>query len=513
MILAKLKEFFKIDDDYKKTILSLILTAIICFVSYNAFIVYGFNSPDGVLEGLYYYVNRHWAISGCGRWFLALINNAHANIVAPWLTIIECCIANWLSSFVLCKILGIKNKYHISLLCVLFSVIPTFIEINLYTNSAFSFSISILLSILYVYFNLKDSYLYSIISAICLGFAMGSYQSQIGIAVGLTVICLIKKILEGNSDTIKYFIRSLISGVLGIIVYVVGLNICLAVYHLELSSRAASFSLGEMLKNLPSSFIKMYSVFFNTFNQNILKRNYVYLILLVILIIEIMMIVIDIIRNKKYIKLLSILLICVLPAAFNIIGVILPMFDVTALMLTPNYLMLFFVIYLLNYINGKTEKVISFVVCIFIAILSWTYVLSANATYESYRLSYSSYKAQFANALDKVYELDDYEYNSTKIVVVGTPSDAGVRENVRTYNYAINLYPNLLYWKSTDLDINSTYYYLINEFGVNPGQMEYEEYKEIIANPSISSMPVWPSKGSVQLINGYAVIKFGEPNE
>ena len=513
MISKKLKEFFRIGSSCNIALISLLLTFLVCFVSYNAFIVYGFNSPDGILEGFHFYTNRHWALSGCGRWFLALINNAHANIVAPWLTIIECCLSNWMSSFVICKMLGIKNKYHILLLCILFSVIPTFIEINLYTNSAFSYSLSILLSVLYVYFNLKQSFLYSFVSAVFLGFAMGSYQSQIGVAIGLTVICLTKKILEEKNDITHYLIKSLISGLLGLLVYIIGLNICLSIYHLELSSRAASFSLREVFINLPSSFIKMYHVFFDTFNQISLKRKYVYFTLLILLIIEEIAIICDVIKNKKYIKLFSILLICFLPIFFNFIGIILPMFDVTSLMLSPNYLIVFLIAYLLNYLNINIRRIMSLVLCLAFAYLSWTYVLSANATYECYRLSYNAYRTQFSNALNRVYELDDYEYNSTKIVVIGAPKDNSLRENLKIYNYSIDLYANLLYWNTPDLDINTTYHYLINEFGIDPGQIEYEEYKTLITNPGIESMPVWPNKGSVDMIDGYAVIKFGELDE
>lgn len=510
MLINKIKSFFKIENSYTPAIVSLLLTSIICFASYNAFILYGFNSPDGILEGFHYYTNRHWALAGCGRWFLALINNAHANIVAPWLTIMECCIANWLSAYTLCKILDINRKTFIYILCIFFSIIPTFIEINLYTNSAFSYSISVLLSVLFVFFNLRKSYLYSILSAVCLGCAMGSYQSQIGIAVGLTVICIIKNILE-KENALVFTIKSLISGVIGLLVYIAGLNICLSIYHLELSSRAATFSVSEVISKFPNSIVNAYSVFINTFNQEVLKRNYVYLLIAIMFVIELIVLICNLIKNKEYIKLSIILLVAILPVAFNFIGVILPMYEITALMLTPNYLFVFFVVYLLQTINFN--KIFSIVLVLLMTALSWTYVLSANATYESYKLSYNTYKSQFASALDMVYQLDGYEHNTTPIAVVGYPSDQALRENIKIYNYAIGLHSNLLYWQTPDLDFTSTYFYLLNEFGINTGVTEHDYYRGIILNPDVKNMPNWPNPNSVEMINGYAVIKFGEPNE
>ena len=512
MLISKIKQFFKIDDDYSTALISLLLTAIVCFASYNAFISYGFNSPDGILEGFHYYINRHWALAGCGRWFLALINNAHANIVAPWLTIMECCIINWLSVYTLCKILDINKKIFIYLLCIFFSVIPTFIEIYLYTNSAFSYSVSIYLSILFVYFNLKNSYLYSIISAVCLGCAMGSYQSQIGVAVGLTVICIIKKILEDDSVFI-YIIKSLVSGLLGLLVYIVGLNICLFIYRLELYSRASSFSISEVINRFPNSIVNSYSVFIEVFDQAILKRRYIFLLIAIVLAIELIILMYNIIKEKEYYKLIVLVLIAVLPIAFNFIGIILPMYEITSLMFTPNYLILFFAVYLLGYIKFNFNKIISIILSLLILMLSWTYVLSANATYESYKLSYNAYKMQFASALDMVYQLQGYEHNNTQIAVVGYPNDHALRDNVKIYNYAIGLHSNLLYWQTPDLDFTSTYFYLLNEFGINTGVTESDCYKEILNDQNVKDMPTWPSKDSVQMVNGYAVIKFGEPNE
>ena len=66
----KAKDFFIICSNKKACLISLLITFIIGFASYSAFIVYGFASPDGVLEGFHFYINQHWAIGGCGRWFI-----------------------------------------------------------------------------------------------------------------------------------------------------------------------------------------------------------------------------------------------------------------------------------------------------------------------------------------------------------------------------------------------------------------------------------------------------------
>lgn len=514
MFKEKIKSFFSIENNSKTVIISLIIAFIVGFASYSAFIVYGFASPDGVLEGLHFYTNRHWAIAGCGRWFLALLNILHANLVFPWLVIIECILTNWLSAHTLCKIFKIDKKAYYYSFCALFIVLPAFIEMNLYTNSSFSFSISILFSIMFVYFNLFNNKYLIVVSGLLLGCAMGSYQSQIGIAVGLTLMSLIFKVLNKENDKLRFFITSLISGILALVVYICGLKAFLEVFNLKLYSRASTFSLSAIFVNFIPRLIYTYQEFFNTFNQIILKRWIIYIVIFVVLIIECFVIVIKQLKNKEYINAsLFIVLILLLPAALNIIGIILPNEPITHMMTTPDYIIIPFVLCLGKYTVNITKTVTYYVLSICVACLTWTYVLSANATYDCYRMSYNLYKSKFSYAMDKVYELDNYQVNSTRIIVIGVPDDSKLREMVPMYNYAIRPYHNLLYWGSPELDPIATRIYIINEFGIDPGVMEYEEYDWFINLPECLEMPSWPNEGFVRMVNDCAIIKFGEVYE
>ena len=166
-----------------------------------------------------------------------------------------------------------------------------------------------------------------------------------------------------------------------------------------------------------------------------------------------------------------------------------------------------------RYIVNKIEVISRIILSVCVGLLTWTYVLSANATYDSYRLSYNMFKTQFSSAMDKVLELDDYKMNETRIIVIGRPSESKLRENIHIYNYGINLYNNLLYWESPELDPRTTNIYIINEFGIDPGVMEYDEYSNFIELPECLEMPSWPKEGSVKMVNGCAVIKFSEVYE
>lgn len=505
--MIEVKKFFKINDSFKPAIISIIIAFVIVLVSYNSLIVYGFGSPDGVIEGYHYYNNTSWIIGGCGRWFLALINNLHANLVLPWLICIECFIVNWLCSHTTCKLLKINNIISYIICCALFVVIPPFIVINTVVHSSFPFHISVLFSALCVYFNNKDNISYCILSSILFGCAMGCYQSQIGIVFGLSFIVIINRIIDGKPFK-KFLINTVISCIGALLVYIVGLFMSLNIYNLTLYDRAASFSISSLIINFPYSFIKTYNVFFNTFNQMILKRKYVYIVIFIIFIYEIITLIIKIIKNKEYKKIICTPIIFLLPLAFNIVGIILPNNGFSELMLVPNYLFIFFVVSLLNYIDLYINKYCILLCTICIISLCWTYILSANATYTSYQLSYNVYYSQISSALNRVYNLDGYKHNETRIIIIGHPADDSIKNNMQVYNYAISLSENLLYWDNTSVDQLSSYHYILDEFGVDIKPMQNEDYEYYVYKKECLEMPCWPNKDSVQMIDGNAIIKF-----
>lgn len=506
-----LKSFFTFEKNKKTVLICFVITCAVCFASYSAFIVNGFVCPDGILEGLHTYINRDWAIGGCGRWFLALVNMAHANLVFQWLTIIECVLTNWLSAHMINKIIGNNNKYLYYISCALFSVIPPIIAACGYIYLAFPYCLSILLSILFVYLNLQDKYLLSLLASVSLGLAMGCYQAQIGVAVGLTIIGTIKKIIDEDKDVPKYFIVSIISGFVGAIVYFAGLKICLSVFHIKLSARAAEFSISPIFSNFFKRFIEMYKIFFSVYLDPKLKRSYVYLVLLIVAILEIIGLVVKMLKDKKYLSLIIILvLILLLPAFFYIVGILLPDEKVNFLLWVPGYVAIFFVIFLKDFLIFDWHKITTVLTAMCLLFLSWTFVLSANATFDSYRLSYNVYKERFSSALDKVFELDGYKLNETKIVVIGFPDDNVLRDNLNLYYYGEHLHFNFMYWGDSNLDPRVTYQYLLNEFGVDAGVLEYEEYHEFKHSEECKNMPTWPEQGYVQMINDCAVIKFSD---
>lgn len=52
------------------------------FLCHALFLFYGYTSPDGTNEGLFYYWNQNWALS-IGRWMMRYLSAAGCNVVMP----------------------------------------------------------------------------------------------------------------------------------------------------------------------------------------------------------------------------------------------------------------------------------------------------------------------------------------------------------------------------------------------------------------------------------------------
>lgn len=516
-IREKIKKFFSIDTDNKIVVISLVINFLVCFASYSAFIVNGFCSPDGITEGMHVVVDQYWQLAGCGRWATVLINYLRANLVFHWYSILECFMLDWLSAHTINKILENKNKLLYCISCAFFTIIPPIISFHTYIYASFAVHLTVFLCVAFVYLNQHKSILLSILASVCLGFAMGMSQAFIGLPVGLTMICFIKKLINDENDKYLFISKTFLSGVGGGLIYILGLNISLKITGFILYNRAASFSLGAIFKNLLSQIKENYESFIMVFIDHKFKRMYIYLLIFIIFLLEIMGLSIKQIKEKKYLNMFLILLsIILLPVCFNFIGIIMPNEGIGNLDVIPDYLCIFLIIYLIDYIYFDKKKIAKVLLSLCLLFLSWTFVLSANATYDSYRLSYNYYKNCYQSALDQVYELDDYELNKTAIVVVGYPSDNVLRSNIRIYDYAESLpRESLLNWANTPyMTPTITSHYLLNVFGVDTVEvMNYDDYIWFINLEEVKNMPNWPNKGCVKMVEGYAAIKFCEDYE
>lgn len=507
-LIMKLLSFFKFDNSYRASKISLLLSILVGLVSYILIIAYRVAYPDTIIEGLTYYINATWAIEGCGRWFLPIINIISGNIIMPLFVILFYISAMWLSSILIAKTWNITKTSIIVIIAVAMTVTPATISQLVATYMGICFATAGLLSSLFVYLCFNEKHIISWLLAICCVVLMlASYQSYVSYIACLTIMTVYIKLENNhNRETAISFVKVLACGIIGCILYMISNKVILAVFNLESTTRLASFSFIDIFANLPSKIIEMYKTYFNYYNDYIMQRRIMYIVLFTLLIFYI----VNNLFNKnisifnKSIKLLCILLI---PLSSNLIGIITPNNPITVLMTYQNILVIPFTLYLISTLNIKILTTIT----IFIStLICWTHVVSANATYQSYKLSYDYVNNQYSQVIYDIEHYDGYKLNETPVIIAGYFEDTVLRENIRTYGYAVGLFDDLVFWKDDAISTTfNRHRYILNYFGLDFIDFDYKEYAKIIDTDEFKQMPIWPKSEGIKIINGYLVVKIG----
>ena len=319
----KLMEFFKINNSYKTTKNSLLCSTIVGLISYILIVVYRVADPDTVIEGLTYYINATWAIVGCGRWMLPIINILSGNIIMPLFIVLFYCFAMWLSAFIICKVWNIENSVLVTVIAAVMTVTPATISQLVATYMGVCFSLACLLSTIFIYccFNKKNIFSW-LVAITCVVLSLALYQSYVSYIACLSMMtifiyCVFDK--EVN-ETLNKLLKIIISAIIGCLLYVVSNKVILAILHLESSSRLSTFSLTNIFSNLFNRIIEMYRTYLSYFNDAIMQRRIIYLLLFVLIVI---CLIAELLKPKKLaLKIIEVLCFILIPLASNMIGII-----------------------------------------------------------------------------------------------------------------------------------------------------------------------------------------------
>lgn len=264
-----------------------------------------------------------------------------------------------------------------------------------------------------------------------------------------------------------------------------------------------------MRKTVPDA----YKAFFDYFIDGMLRRKYFYGIIFAIIIVCLIFFLYGMVKRRQYVNMLMcIIIVTLIPVGANLVGVLLPGNKITLRMMYHFVLLIPFCFLLLERVKfaGICYKIMKLAACVCTAVIISSYVLSANATLESLRVSYRAIDTQTKLILADVYDLDEYQPNETRIVFVGFPDDHIVRSSLGIYDFAIALPDNVAYWNGM-LGLNyCRQSYLLNYCGIEAGYINSDEYRAVIESVGFQNMPVWPQKGSVKMIGELAVVKISE---
>lgn len=523
-------------------------TMLSALLSYYFMIVDGYTCPDGICEGLTYYTNGDWALAGCGRWAIRYVNELTCNIVIPLYVVLMYCLCIWLSVVILSKLWKLSDGAVIILGAMMIAT-PTVAGQMGYPYTAVAYAIACVASVGAVYFMFRCKTILGVIgSTLCVTLMMGLYQSYVGMIAVLVLMTIIYDVFRGEDvKTILVAIGKCAgTSILGCIISTVILNIDLSVRDLSSASRLAMFDVKEIFSAFPQRVPYVYEKYMNVLKTPLMHRNLIYLAIIIVTMVALIIIEIGLIREKKWVRaLLNVPMVLLIPMASNLIGILIPYNGVNSMMQYQSVMIVPFMLACVEDVRRKlvsgnglrgdadeqeglavegskniygvrdcAKKLVNKVMPIFALVLTvmltWTYILAANATFQCYRLSYRHINNEMQMALQRVYQLDGYVKDASAIVMGGFPDDTILRNSMDIYQYAENINSNPVFWEDMHGETANRYRYFLDYFGVYAQDISDEEYLNVVNSDAYAQMPLWPEAGSVDMIDGYAVIKFSD---
>lgn len=483
-------------------------------LAYHMLVITGHGNPDAVCEGLVCYSGADWALA-CGRWATRYMNELSGNVIIPGLWVLLYAVCCGFSAILLSKLWKIESKLSVCLISVLLTVNPTVIEQSLLQYMFMAWGISNLLSVMFVYLCCTDGHWSRkyLAAPFCMAVAFGLYQSCVSLMCLSFCITLILKLMDGDSlkDMLVAVLKFAVSALVGVVLYFGIMELEIVRFGVDESSRVDDFSLTGIFASLPQSLPNAYRTFFAYFTDYRFWRTRIYALLFVMAFGFAIWALVKLAKKRHVLECLAVMVLAALiPTFSNISDIIFPYNTPVLIMQYQSMLVVPFVLALIHRAEFELPQITNLgrmVALLLLSALAWGYIVSANATYRVYELTYRNTYFTVSAVLEEIYDLPDYSEDEV-IAFAGYPSDSYLRNNIGAYKQAYGQYDNLVFWPGVMGLQNCRQNYLLNYFGIDGGFIRGGWYNDAVHSAEFEEMPVWPAEGSIKRINELIIVKF-----
>ena len=520
-----IKKYFSKDRKFI-FILTIILGIITHFLLLSNLIL----SQAGLLNGIHYTAGDYEAT--LGRWGINIFDSIRHDIALPFLTTMISIILMGFINILLIDLFEIKNRIFKIFVILSVVVSPSLCITLLYAYTADAYMFAMLFAIFSAYslYQIKSQKLGILLSIISFILVLGTYQSYIGITIGLILMISAKKLLsqeEKAFEVIKEIIRNAVILIISAILYFIITKILLAINELTLSSYDGlnEISLTTIFLTLIPSIKHAYIGFLKFFFADgiilnrIWKREKLYLLLYILFAITFVIELIRIVKAKKKDEFLNYMIstaiILFIPIALNFVVILAPGNEIYYLTSTQMLLMIPFMLKIFEIINKNTniENVINWIFVIVNTIIMITYFLSIIVTYQTLDFSYNQAKTIANRVVEKMEETEGY-HNGMQVLFAGVVDDINSPKTLDIYNYAINNSLRASIFHGTYYGQEATWRNFMDMFtGVHLNFCEDYQYYNIITSEEFEKMEIFPGKNSIKIIDNIIVVKFTENPE
>lgn len=470
-------------------------------------------------DSIYNYYSDQNVIAS-GRWFLSIACSFSTWYDLPWVTGLFTIFFIALANVVVVDVLKIK-KFKIACLsgAILVSF-PAITETLMFGFTADGFALAMLLSAVSVWFALRNNgnkILNCVVSVICLTLSIGIYQAYLSFALVLIICYAIKNINVNSEEYInskmRFVIKQVVLVAISMALYYITWKVLMLIQNVTPTEYQGISGVGFDINTMVSAPISIAkSIIFKFLGGNIIKNgvNFYNILNILFLVLLFIILVMYIIKNKIYKRISNMIffICCVigLPIAsycwlFTSSGV-----QYANRMLESVSLLIVLFLIILDDLNIKKFVKNSLVALIVIMIINNG--LMANICYFYMQQENDATLSMATEMVSNIHNLG--KDNDSKIFVVGSRlKDVAIDDKYDTTQIKC-LSPMI----ETDLlfDEIHTVEYLNNSLNCNFTTVSKEEKDKILASSEYKNMKLYPSKGSIKIIDDVVVIKYAEPD-
>ena len=418
---------------------------------------------------------------------------------------------------------NIQKKWLACLCGFLFLSQPCiFMTLSLFTTSDL-FAIPIFFSVLAAWILIKFENPWRILPATaCIALCLGFYQSHYVLVVVICLFAVIFDLLDANMDVrnaLKRAVTYIITGISGVVAYLLVLQIALAANHTGLAAYKGIDKLGKLNlgKSIDSMWAYIQSMYFQRESEIILKgtliNSYPYIILNILVVLAFLALVIYLIMKCKLFKstlriIALVVSLLAIPFAFCIIVFMAP--DIIINQTISPQQSLFYILFAVAVFRFlPAEKPIAFILRIFSVALCcamiYNYAYGSNQTSYGMKLAHARTEYTASRVAQAVDSRADWKPGD-KMMYFGSP------DNEIEYPDYYKAIPGVF------LDINFSNYvgqtamdrYMLEKFGMLYTRVTREEFDAMLVNPEFLSMPIYPKEGYVKKIGDIVVVRLSE---
>ena len=454
-----------------------------------------------------------------GRWFLHFASALNDFTQMPALIGLLSVLFLSLAAALAVDVLGLRSRALCALTGAVMALFPCVGYTFLYLFTASAYCLAIFLAVLSVWLARKGRISW-LLGCLCLALAMGIYQAYATVAIALSLLAVLGRVLERENsfrDTLAFGLRLVGYLAVGAALYYVILLIFLKVKNLELLSylgmdaAAGGYPFARLPSLLVESYKQVVAFFFLPGSANGFANLFMVLLDLLALLLGLWALWTVFARRglwgEKWRIAGALALLALLPLGMNFMQVLSPYSAPTPLMkyaFVSVYLLVLLVLDCAEGLDGL--RALAPAGAVWCALLLLFCLNTNNLLYTASAQAHRSTESWATRLLSRIENCEGYE-PGMEIAIVGAVPAEQIQSDIPSYlqvdHYSVPM--------NSVLPLNKhIYYYLSDWLNFPVEELPEETMIAISDSEEFQSMPLYPAQGSVQVLDGRVVVRLAQ---